>query len=125
MVVGSSLDSLNLPNHLGGGCLTALPFYDKLLTQAQTDRENKMSDVINSDTRALARYTLVQAILEADNREIILGALTQLAVEYVGTAVDREIKGKEESHARWAHAANELGTLLICAHYNLEDERGE
>ena len=69
--------------------------------------------------------SIVEAILEADNREIILGALTQLAVEYVGTAVDREIKGKEESHARWAHAANELGTLLICAHYNLEDERGE
>lgn len=84
-----------------------------------------MSDVINSDTRALARYTLVQAILEADNREIILGALANLGLMYAGTAEAREIQGKEESRNRWAHAANELGTLLICAHYNLEDERGE
>lgn len=84
-----------------------------------------MSDVINSDTRALARYTLVQAILEADNREIILGALANLGLVYVGTAEARELQGNEESRNRWAHATNEIGTILACAQYNLEDERGE
>ena len=84
-----------------------------------------MSDVINSDTRALARYTLVQTILEADNREIILGALANLGLMYVGTAQARELQGKDESRDRWAHAANELGTILACAQYNLEDEVGE
>ena len=84
-----------------------------------------MSDVINSDTRALARYTLVQAILEADNREIILGALANLGMIYASTVEVREAQGDKESRNRWAHAANELGTILACAHYNLEDERGE
>jgi hypothetical protein len=85
-------------------------------------RENKMSDtIVNSDTRATARYTLVQAILEADNREIILGALTQLGYEYAVTVAVRAEQENKESAVRWAHAANEIGTILACAAYNIED----
>ena len=77
--------------------------------------------VVNSDTRAMARYNLVQAILEADNREVILGALAFLGLQYAETVEVRKAQDDKESAVRWIHAANEIGTIMACAAYNIED----
>lgn len=81
-----------------------------------------MDEIVSSNTRAAARYNLVQEILKAPNFPDILDALNDLGNQYGQTFEKRAGEGKEESAVKWLHSASEIATLLACAVYNLEDQ---
>lgn len=76
---------------------------------------------VDSNTRAVARYNLVQKILEAHNGHEILEALSELGEQYGQTYELREKQGKADSAGRWLHAASEAATIVACAIINLEE----
>lgn len=89
---------------------------------------------VTEDEVARARYRLASEILEADNAGEILGAMNTLTMLYVKRA-ETEHKRKPKSKKkrtksqqkakRLKYTADEFYTVLMCAVYNKQDQKGK
>ena len=75
-------------------------------------------ETVTPEERAGARYNLARTILEADNANDIITAMTFLAATHAATAGRRVAQGHQESAEAWTKCAEELFTVVACADLN-------
>lgn len=80
-----------------------------------------MTTTSTHDTRAVARYSLAQAIIKADNRNEIMVAFAELGCEYEAMVSLRKEVGDHDSALRWNRVLEEISTIVMCAAINIEE----
>ena len=72
-----------------------------------------------------ARFAVAQEILGSENAGRILQAMNDLTLLYATEADHKRKKGKKAESRRLKHTADEFYTVMMCAIYTRQDQKGE